>query len=596
VRALYLIVIGIAGSLMPFANSPGWAENVETALMPGQVIEGHAKWEEDCTKCHKRFDKGAQTQLCQDCHKEVRADIAQKQGFHGRLKEQRECKECHTEHKGRSEHIAPINEQTFDHLKTDFALRGAHANSKKVECKSCHKPKAKFREAPSTCYACHKKDDKHKGKAGESCTDCHTDNQWKEIRFDHSKTRYPLRGMHGEVACKECHADDRYKNTPIDCYSCHKKDDKHKGQEGTNCEECHTERTWKKTPFDHNKSRFPLVGKHETTDCKKCHTTPAFKDAPMDCYSCHKKDDTHKGSYGDKCGTCHAERDWKTIVFDHELHTKYSLFGGHLRTKCESCHKGQLYKDKTPVDCYACHKKDDTHKGRFGEKCVSCHTERDWKALLFHHDRDTTYPLKGYHRKTRCESCHKGSLFKEKTPTDCYSCHKKDDIHRSNFGEKCEKCHSEETWKTILFNHERDTKYPLLGTHRATRCESCHTETLYKEKTPTDCHACHKNDETHRRRLGPQCEECHNTRDWKIWDFDHDIRTKFKLDGGHKGVRCELCHTQPMARKVVTPNTCVACHKKDDKHEGSFGPQCERCHETSLWKTTKQATGTFRMR
>jgi hypothetical protein len=596
VRALYCIATTTFAGLLLILASTALADTVETALMPGQVIEGHAKWEEDCTRCHKRFDKAAQTQLCQDCHKDVRGDIVQKQGFHGRMKEQRECKECHTEHKGRTENIAPINEQTFDHLKTDFALRGAHANARKVECKACHKPKAKYRETPSTCYACHKKDDKHKGRAGESCTACHNDNTWQEIRFDHSKTKYPLRGKHGEVACKECHAEDRYKNTPTDCYSCHKKDDTHKGQEGTKCDECHNERTWGKTPFDHNKSRFPLVGKHETTDCKKCHTTPAFKDAPTDCYSCHKKDDTHKGSYGEKCETCHAERDWKTIVFDHGLHTKYPLFGGHLRTKCESCHKGSLYKEKTPVDCFACHKKDDTHKGRFGEKCVSCHTERNWHALLFNHDRDTKYPLKGYHQKAKCESCHKGNLYKDKTATDCYSCHKKDDIHRANFGETCEKCHGEDIWKTILFNHERDTKYPLLGTHRTTRCESCHTGRLYKDKTLTDCYACHKNDDTHRRRLGSACETCHNTRDWKIWDFDHDTRTSFMLDGGHKGVPCYSCHTAPMTKKVVAPTTCLACHKKDDKHEGSYGPQCERCHETSRWKATKQGTGTFRLR
>lgn len=573
---------------------PAWGDSVETALMPGQVIEGHAKWEEDCTKCHKRFDKAAQTQLCQDCHKEVRKDVEGKQGFHGRFKEQRECKECHTEHKGRTENIAPINEKTFDHAQTDFALRGAHANVKKVECKSCHKPKAKYREAPSTCYACHKKDDKHKGRAGESCPDCHTENNWKEIRFDHNKTKYPLRGKHAEVACKECHAEDRYKNTPLDCYSCHKKDDKHKGQEGTHCEECHNERSWKKTPFDHNKSRFPLLGKHETVECKKCHTTPAFKDTPMDCYSCHKKDDKHKGSYGEKCATCHAERDWKTIVFDHELHTKYPLFGGHLRTKCESCHKGHLYKDKTPIDCVACHKKDDKHKGHFGEHCVSCHTERDWNALLFEHDRDTNYPLKGYHRKVKCDSCHKGQLYKEKTPTACHTCHKKDDIHRSNFGEKCEKCHIEQSWKTLPFDHDRDTKYPLLGKHRSTTCESCHTGQLYKEKTPADCNSCHKNDDAHRRRLGTQCEDCHNTRDWKIWDFNHDTRTRFKLDGGHAGLECYSCHHAPMGKKVTAPFACVSCHKKDDKHEGGYGPQCERCHETSLWKNIKRGTGGFR--
>jgi hypothetical protein len=564
--------------------------------MPGQVIEGHAKWEEDCTKCHKRFDKAAQTQLCQDCHKEVREDVDGKRGFHGRLKDRRECRECHTEHKGRSENIAPITEETFSHAQTDFPLRGAHADSKKVECKACHKPKVKYRAAPPGCYACHKKDDKHKGRVGEACADCHTENNWKEIRFDHNKTKYPLRGKHAEVACKECHAEDRYKNTPVDCYSCHKKDDKHKGQEGTQCEECHNERSWKKAPFDHNKSRFPLLGKHEQVECKECHKTPAFKDAPTDCVVCHKKDDKHKGNYGEKCESCHVERDWKTISFDHDLHTKYPLLGGHLRAKCESCHKGQLYKDKTPADCYACHKKEDTHKGRYGEKCVSCHTERGWKVILFDHDRDTKYPLRDKHRKIKCDSCHKGHLYKDKTSTDCYACHKKDDIHGSSFGVKCEKCHIEQGWKTITFNHDRDTKYPLLGKHRSSRCESCHTGQLFRDKTPTDCFACHKKDDTHKGRLGTQCQECHNARDWKIWDFDHDTRTRFKLDGGHVGLDCYACHKTPMDKKITVSSACVSCHKKDDKHEGSYGPQCERCHETSSWKQIKPGTGAFRLR
>ena len=105
--------------------STAWADTVETAVMPGRVIEAHAKWEEDCAKCHKRFNKAAQTHLCQDCHKEVHKDIEQKQGFHGRLKVQRECRDCHTDHKGRTENIAPINEQTFNHSETDFPLKGA---------------------------------------------------------------------------------------------------------------------------------------------------------------------------------------------------------------------------------------------------------------------------------------------------------------------------------------------------------------------------------------------------------------------------------------------------------------------------------------
>ena len=592
------LLYGALAALILWIGSPGhaWADTVETALMPGQVIEGHAKWEDDCTKCHKRFDKAAQSTLCLDCHKDVRTDVERQKGFHGRFKDQRPCKECHTEHKGRTENIAPISDRTFDHEQTDFALRGAHANSKKVECKACHKAKTKFREAPSDCYSCHKKDDKHKGNLGAACADCHTDKNWKDVRFNHDKTRYKLRNKHAEVPCKDCHINERYKDTPMDCYSCHKKDDKHKGQEGTRCEECHDDRSWKKTPFDHNKSRFPLMGKHAIVECKSCHRTPAFKDTPSDCYACHKKDDKHKGAYGEQCATCHGESDWKSITFDHDLHAKYPLRGRHVVAKCEACHKGQLYKDKTPSNCFACHKRDDVHKGRYSENCERCHTERDWKALLFEHDRDTTYRLKGYHRRTKCDSCHRGTLYKDKTPTECYGCHKSDDIHRSNYGEKCDTCHGEQTWKTIAFDHDRDTKYPLLGKHRTTACDSCHTAPLYKDKTPTTCYACHKNDDTHRRRLGTECQDCHNSRDWKIWDFDHDKRTQFKLDGGHKGLDCYACHSAKMDKKVTASSACVSCHKKDDKHEGSFGPQCERCHATSTWGQIKRSPGRFQQR
>jgi hypothetical protein len=549
-------------------------------------------------RSHKRFDKAAQNTLCQDCHKDVRKDVEQKQGSHGRFKEQRECKECHTDHKGRTENIAPITEQTFDHERTDFPLKAAHANAKKVECKACHKPKIKYRDAPSDCYSCHKKDDKHKGNLGPACADCHTERNWKDTasKFNHDKTRYPLRGKHAAVKCEDCHAHERFKNTPMDCYSCHKKDDKHKGQEGTKCEECHDDRSWKKSPFDHNKSHFPLMGKHAKIECKKCHLTPAFKDAPLDCYSCHKKDDKHKGTYGENCETCHAESDWKTITFDHDLHSKYPLRGRHITTKCESCHKGHLYKDKTPSDCNDCHKKDDKHKGQFTEKCESCHTERSWRVFLFDHEHDTRYPLRGKHRTTKCESCHTGHLYKDKAPVDCFACHKKDDKHKGQFSEKCESCHTERDWKVFLFEHDHDTKYPLRGKHRTTTCESCHTGRLYQDKTPTDCYACHKKDDTHRRRLGTECQDCHSIRDWKLWDFDHDTRTRFKLDGGHKGLDCYACHTERMDKKVTSSSSCVSCHKKDDKHDGSFGPQCERCHDTTLWKTIKPGTKIFRGR
>ena len=63
----YYLPIALFGMLVAI-GAPAWADNVETALMPGQVIEGHAKWEEDCTKCHKRFDKDRKSTRLNSSH------------------------------------------------------------------------------------------------------------------------------------------------------------------------------------------------------------------------------------------------------------------------------------------------------------------------------------------------------------------------------------------------------------------------------------------------------------------------------------------------------------------------------------------------
>jgi len=47
------------------------ALNFESIFMPGKLIQGHAKYEEQCKKCHSRFEKGHQAGLCLDCHKKV---------------------------------------------------------------------------------------------------------------------------------------------------------------------------------------------------------------------------------------------------------------------------------------------------------------------------------------------------------------------------------------------------------------------------------------------------------------------------------------------------------------------------------------------
>ena len=74
IRALALASLFIVYPMQAQANK---------LLMPGEVIKGHAKEEENCEKCHKKFDKAAQSTLCADCHKEVGKDLTEKKGFHG---------------------------------------------------------------------------------------------------------------------------------------------------------------------------------------------------------------------------------------------------------------------------------------------------------------------------------------------------------------------------------------------------------------------------------------------------------------------------------------------------------------------------------
>lgn len=565
-------------------------------LMPGDVIKGHAKEEENCEKCHKKFDKGAQSRLCADCHKEVGKDIAEKRGYHGRLDENKECKECHSDHKGRDAKIAEFDHAKFDHIKTDYPLKGAH-QKEKVKCTDCHKPGKKYRDAPSYCNDCHKKDDKHKGGLGTDCAKCHVEKDWKSTGFDHNKTKFKLLGKHEEVKCAKCHIDNKFKDTPMLCNSCHKKDDKHKGKLGPKCETCHSEKSWKEILFDHDKkTKYPLLGKHKEVKCDKCHIDNKFKDTPKICSSCHKKDDdkAHKGKFGPKCETCHIEKDWKEITFDHDKATKYPLLGKHKPAKCVACHKGDLYKDKLPTKCNSCHEKDDKHKGNFGPKCESCHVEKDWKEVFFDHDKQTKYPLLGKHKQAKCAGCHKGDLYTDKLQKDCFSCHDKDDKHKGQEGRKCESCHDEQIWTKTTFSHNRMSTFPLLGRHALVECKKCHVAPTFKD-AKSDCWSCHDKEDVHKRKLGTECQTCHNTRNWKAWDFDHD-KTNFKLDGPHKKTasNCYACHKKPMDKKVLTSMACGSCHDKDDVHNGNFGDRCERCHEGNDWKQIKIGVTTTR--
>lgn len=123
---------------------------IETLVMPGEVIEGHAEYEEDCNACHAKFKRAEQRTLCLDCHEDVAADVNAGSGFHGLSDEARDtsCAICHTDHEGRDADIVQLDEQSFDHDLTDFPLLGKHGET---ECGECHETGSKHREAASEC-------------------------------------------------------------------------------------------------------------------------------------------------------------------------------------------------------------------------------------------------------------------------------------------------------------------------------------------------------------------------------------------------------------------------------------------------------------
>jgi hypothetical protein len=564
------------------------AQSINQLLAPGKLSEVHAKYESECRSCHKPFDEAAQSGLCKDCHKELAADVNTGRGLHGHIEKDKPCKDCHAEHKGRDARIARLDTRSFDHSITGFILRGGHLKDK-VLCKDCHSPQKKYRDAPTDCFGCHQQGDKHKGGLGKDCQNCHVEADWKTTHFDHSKTDYPLLGKHIGVECKDCHINEQFKGTLKACNECHNKDDKHKGSFGPKCEACHSERGWKEILFDHEKqTKYPLSGKHREVKCAACHKGDLYTEKlRTDCLSCHRKDDKHKGSFGPKCESCHTERGWKERLFDHDRKTRFPLTGKHREVTCVSCHKGDPYKERLKTDCYSCHQKDDKHKGGFGPKCESCHTDRSWKELLFDHDKRTKFPLLGRHREAKCSACHTGDLYK-KLAMDCYSCHQKDDKHQGQEGKKCENCHHAQSWKKTDFDH-RVSRFPLTGRHAIVECRKCHATPSFKDAN-SDCLSCHQKSDAHSRRLGTDCARCHNTRAWRDWDFDHD-KTRFKLQGKHKEIRCLQCHRQPVSGARITLSIgCSNCHSKDDKHDGAYGALCGQCHYGTSWKDIRAGT------
>lgn len=161
----------------------------------------------------------------------------------------------------------------------------------------------------------------HGDKLKVACQECHSTQGWKPLRskieFNHSRTKFPLRGRHTEVQCADCHQDLVFSNAPLKCQNCHA--DLHRRKNGAECELCHNPNGWQVSIHNINEhqDRFPLIGAH----------------AAVDCYSCHKVGTVgqfNRFGLSTECVSCHLSAFRKTTNPNHQAQG--------FSTTCEQCH------------------------------------------------------------------------------------------------------------------------------------------------------------------------------------------------------------------------------------------------------------------
>jgi len=342
-----------------------------------------------------------------------------------------------------------------------------------------------------------------------------------------------------------------------------------------------------------------LVTSHAEVDseCSSCHKLFSRSQQNNLCIECHEDvgEDIgsrtgHHGKFADartnECAACHTDHEGRGAdivglnesTFDH-FFTDFELLGKHLDAFCVDCHKPSDKHRDAPGTCIDCHQEVDVHKDSLGSACADCHNPTDWEDAEFDHDA-TDYPLIGHHIETDCLDCHEDPTYLG-APTDCFACHKADDAHDGRSGNECGNCHSPIDWDDTIFDHGRDTQFPLEGSHGELTCNDCHSEDPFTDEMDRACLACHLDDDVHEGEQGEQCQDCHNEASWEEAPyFAHDL-TRFPLLGEHDNIECESCHeTQVFAD---TASDCIACHSEDDAHDGRFVENCGSCHNPVAW-------------
>lgn len=369
-----------------------------------------------------------------------------------------------------------------------------------------------------------------------SCSDCHDES------LESFELRYPGRAQE-------------------ECGSCH--NDPHAGQfdEGpfaSGCLACHDRLAFEPHEFDlesHAQTRLELVSGHAELDCTECHEAPTegevriFAGASPACEACHE--DGHDGFFDSiaaelspepdgECARCHTSGTFSQVApnrFNHLFWTNFKVAGAHAQNACESCHSESQVPDDAGrtfghvadnfgqiEGCSSCHQ--DPHEDRFSgpesppvvdgrSGCARCHVESSFRSLErgFDHQLWTGFGLVGTHAEISCSECHAPLTtqrsgersFARAVGANCSDCHGYPHAGQFNVdgNTSCVRCHdaAAPAFGDLVFDHDTDSRFPLVDAHRLLDCSDCHRPWALGEGLEA----------TRYRPLGMDCADCHGS-------------------------------------------------------------------------------------
>ncbi|MCU0951061.1 MAG: hypothetical protein MUC68_08325 [Burkholderiaceae bacterium] len=181
--AIVLVVAALLATALAFAlGMPGRLSGTHQALSalvsPGALSQSHAGIATTCADCHQPLSAvGSAT--CGTCHHHEPALLARlPTAFHA---DATTCGACHTEHRGGARMPTKMDHAALLTLASDLRLPADAGQG----------------GAMLDCAACHQRQDRHQGRFGTRCEQCHGISAWTVADFRHPSPR--------SIACVECH-------------------------------------------------------------------------------------------------------------------------------------------------------------------------------------------------------------------------------------------------------------------------------------------------------------------------------------------------------------------------------------------------------